>query len=124
MISMRPETWLLFAGAIGVDGVIGLSPGAGKGEQNRLEDTISNCTVTGGDTLRCGFERVRLLGIDVPELPGHCRAGRAWAPTDPFASTASLERATSPDMQIARVATDRYGPTLALVIGVHSDLSS
>ena len=32
-----------------------------------------HCTVVDGDPLRCGSERVRLLGIDAPELPGHCR---------------------------------------------------
>lgn len=28
-----------------------------------------------GDTLRCGRERIRLLGTDAPELPGHCQRG-------------------------------------------------
>jgi endonuclease YncB( thermonuclease family) len=85
--------------------------------------TISGCHVVDGDTLRCGPERVRLLGIDAPELPGHCAQGRACAPGDPYASTASLEEATSETMQIERVGTDRYGRTLAMVKGSHGDLS-
>lgn len=51
-----------------------------------------------GDTLRCapdsaGVEiRVRLAGIDAPELPGHCRRGRICAPGDPYAAREALQR--------------------------------
>ena len=81
------------------------------------------CRVTDGDTIRCGDERIRLLAIDAPELPGHCRKGRACAPGDPFASKASLERAMKGLLTIHRVGKDRYGRTLALVAGVNGDLS-
>ncbi len=41
-----------------------------------------------GDTLRCAAgPRVRLAGIDAPEIPGHCRRGRKCTPGDPAAST-------------------------------------
>ena len=49
-----------------------------------------------GDTLACapnaeGIEiRVRLAGIDAPELPGHCRRGRVCAPGDPYAAREAL----------------------------------
>ncbi len=109
--------------AMGVGGVIGLSPGIGKGDPSRAAGTVSSCTVTDGDTIRCGSERVRLLGIDAPELSGHCRPGRSCVPGDPVASTASLERAMSPVMQIARVGVDHYGRTLAMVAGMQGDLS-
>lgn len=85
--------------------------------------TVTGCTVIDGDTIRCGDERIRLLGIDAPELPGHCRAGRVCAPGDPYASSASLREAMSSTMQIERVGTDRYGRTLALVAGRRGDLS-
>ncbi|MDB5582370.1 MAG: hypothetical protein JWR80_7546 [Bradyrhizobium sp.] len=86
-------------------------PAASRGE------TISGCRVVDGDTLNCAGERVRLLGIDAPELPGHCRQGRDCAPGDPFGSTASLESAVGPEMTIERVGQDRYGRTLAMVRG-------
>ena len=85
---------------------------------------LATCTVTDGDTLRCGTERVRLLGIDAPELPGHCRRGRHCAAGDPQASRASLQRALAMGpIVITRVARDRYGRTLATVSAGSVDLS-
>lgn len=86
-------------------------------------DTVSDCSVTDGDTIRCGGERIRLLGIDAPELPGHCRPGRTCAPGDPIASAQSLAGAMASTITIKRVGTDRYGRTLALVGGPSGDLS-
>lgn len=53
-------------------------------------ETLTNCRVVDGDTLRCDGGRVRLLGIDAPELPGHCAPNRDCAPGDAFESTESL----------------------------------
>ncbi|MGC1270186.1 MAG: hypothetical protein WA842_06275 [Croceibacterium sp.] len=39
------------------------------------------CSVTDGDTIRCGDERIRLLGIDAPEMGGRCREGRVCVAT-------------------------------------------
>lgn len=73
-------------------------------------------TVTDGDTLRCGQERIRLLGIDAPELPGHCRRGRACVKGDPFASKRSLARGVALGrVRVQPIATDRYGRTIAVV---------
>lgn len=84
---------------------------------------LAGCRVTDGDTLRCGAERVRLLGIDAPELPGHCRRGRQCAPGDPVAATRSLGEAAAGELYIERIGTDRYGRTLALVSNPAGDLS-
>lgn len=84
---------------------------------------ISGCKAIDGDTIRCGEERLRLLGIDAPEMPGHCRPGRDCAPGDPFASKASLEDGLTGTLTIERVGEDRYGRTLALVHGAGGDLS-
>ena len=46
---------------------------------------ITGCTVTDGDTLRCDGERIRLLGIDAPELGGPCCPGRRCPAVDPEA---------------------------------------
>ncbi|KQO58857.1 thermonuclease family protein [Sphingomonas sp. Leaf257] len=76
-----------------------------------------------GDTLRCGRERIRLLAIDAPEMPGHCRPGRRCVRGDPVASKASLASALQPPFRIVRVGLDRYGRTLATVAGRRGDLS-
>lgn len=86
-------------------------------------ESVTDCSVTDGDTIRCGGERIRLLGIDAPELPGHCREGRDCVPGDSFASTNSLMAAMSSMMRIGRVGTDRYGRTLAIVESDRGDLS-
>jgi micrococcal nuclease len=73
-----------------------------------------SCSVVDGDTLHCNGERIRLLGVDAPELPGHCRIGRHCVPGDPFAASSALETAVrGGDLQISAVGTDRYGRTLA-----------
>ncbi|MEH3107115.1 MAG: thermonuclease family protein [Sphingomonas fennica] len=81
------------------------------------------CTATDGDTIRCGDERIRLLGIDAPELPGHCRRGRVCAPGDGAASRRSLAGRMQPDLSIERVGRDRYGRTLAIVRAGRTNLS-
>lgn len=76
-----------------------------------------------GDTLRCGRERIRLLAIDAPEMPGHCRRGRRCVAGDPFASRDSLTAALRPPFRIRRIGFDHYGRTLAAVAGARGDLS-
>lgn len=121
---MRPESLLVLIGTMGVGGLAGLSPIlAGRAGAIAGSEVVQGCRVTDGDTIRCQGERIRLLGIDAPELPGHCREGRDCAPGDPWASTASLESAMSPTMRISRVGEDRYGRTLAQVAGDRGDLS-
>nr|WP_240456389.1 thermonuclease family protein [Sphingomonas yabuuchiae] len=81
------------------------------------------CYAIDGDTLRCGQERIRLIGIDAPEMPGHCRRGRWCVAGDPFAAQASLQRALVGPIAIERVGRDRYGRTLAFVTGAGVNLS-
>lgn len=81
------------------------------------------CTITDGDTIRCGWERIRLLGIDAPEAHG-CPAWRRCAKGDPAASTESLRRlVTGRSLSIARDGVDRYGRTLAVVYAAGRNLS-
>ena len=76
---------------------------------------LASCTVTDGDTIRCGDERVRLSGIDAPEV-GKCREGRQCAPGDPTASTKSLRQAMAGrSIELRRLGTDRYDRTIAVV---------
>lgn len=75
---------------------------------------LLSCTATDGDTLRCGAERVRLIGIDAPELPGHCHRGRHCVEGDPWASKAALARMVDGHpIRLERHGEDTYGRTLA-----------
>lgn len=76
---------------------------------------VTNCRVIDGDTLRCGSIRIRLLGIDAAELPGHCRIGRHCAPGDPFAQQAVLRRLSAGPLTVHAVTQDRYGRLVATV---------
>lgn len=85
---------------------------------------LLTCTAVDGDTLRCGAERVRLIGIDAPELPGHCREGRRCADGDPWASKTALESLVRGRwIRLERVGQDRYGRTLAFARTGNIDLS-
>jgi endonuclease YncB( thermonuclease family) len=88
-----------------------------------LANVVTDCYALDGDTLRCGGERIRLVGIDTPEMPGHCQPGRRCGTGNPHAAKTALGNAVGPSMQIRRFGTDRYGRTLALVCGPRGDLS-
>lgn len=109
---------VLTAAAI-VGGLVGVPPSLQPG----YDLTVSGCAVTDGDTIRCNGERIRLLGIDTPELPGHCRKGRDCVSGDPYASTRSLANAMVGTIRINRASQDRYGRTLATVSSNKGDLS-
>lgn len=82
------------------------------------------CTATDGDTIRCGDERIRLLGIDSPERPGNCRAGRRCVEGDYAAASAALGAALEMGpLRIIRVGTDGYGRTLGSVFAGTVNLS-
>lgn len=83
-----------------------------------------SCHAVDGDTIRCGPELIRLLGIDAPEKPGNCRTGRQCAPGDHLASTASLAGMMENDpIRIERDGQDIYRRTLANVSAGETDLS-
>lgn len=77
-----------------------------------------------GDTFRYNGETIRLLGIDTPEMPGHCRVGRGCAPGDPFAARLALQTLLERGkLTILRVKKDRYGRTVAAVRANRVDIS-
>lgn len=78
-----------------------------------------------GDTLRCArIGPVRLLAIDAPELPGHCRRGRVCTVGDPVASTANLARLLARGATVCHpVGRDRYNRILARCATAGVDLS-
>nr|WP_248291807.1 hypothetical protein [Novosphingobium sp. SG916] len=84
------------------------------------------CYAIDGDTLRCGpgyVRRIRLLGIDAAELPGHCRKGRDCAPGDPWAHKRALAAFANQTLTIYPLKQDVYGRTVAIVrntVGVNA----
>lgn len=67
-----------------------------------------------GATFDCGSTRIRLSGIDAPELPGHCRQGRQCTPGDPYASTQNLHNLVAAGaVQCRKTDTGKYGRTVA-----------
>lgn len=80
-------------------------------------------TVTDGDSIRCGGVRVRLLGIDAPEMPGSCRPGRQCVQGNPYAARDHLVSLTRTTVQCTPEGQDRYGRTLARCTANGIDLS-
>jgi endonuclease YncB( thermonuclease family) len=115
-----------FAIVIGAAGIgaftTGVLPAASE-TRSAAGEEVFGCRVTDGDTIRCGIERIRLLAIDAPELPGHCRTGRDCAPGDPYASSDSLGAGLIGTIRIERFGTDRYGRTLGSLSGDKGNLS-
>ena len=79
-----------------------------------------------GDTIRCTnlVRSVRLVGIDAPELAGHCRRERQCTPGDGQAAKralASLMRQGPVRVQIT--GRDRYFRHLALVYAAGRNLN-
>ncbi|CAN5125226.1 hypothetical protein BH09PSE3_BH09PSE3_20850 [soil metagenome] len=122
----RTRRILPLAVVIGAASIAAFSGGnlpTNPGSWTTGNDQVFNCKITDGDTIRCGDERIRLLAIDAPELPGHCQAGRECAPGDPYASSSNLGDAMIGAMRIERFGTDRYGRTLGSLTGDKGNLS-
>ena len=84
----------------------------------------SSAQVLDGDTFDCGSTRIRLHGIDAPELEGHCRPGRDCAPGDSYASTEHLRAVIgSETLQCRQIDTDLYGRMVARCTTGETDLS-
>ena len=79
--------------------------------------------IVDGDTFRCDGQRVRLVGIDAPELPGHCRPGRRCVDGDPHAAKDYLSSITRTRVECASEGTDKYGRTLGRCKADGVDLS-
>jgi len=72
----------------------------------------ARCAAVDGDTLRCGAERVRIVGLDAPEMQGRCARERRLA----VAARDRLQVLVRGGAEIRRQPRpDRYGRTLAVV---------
>ena len=89
-------------------------------------DTVTH--VRDGDTIEVRTVRgrsmvVRLLGVDTPEMKGHCRRERALAREAKAFVVDALQRAETITLRRIRRTPDRYGRTLAYVYVDGADLS-
>lgn len=74
--------------------------------------------VIDGDTLACRNlpAHVRLVGIDAPEMPGHCTIGRRCTPGDGQASKRAMKTLVGAGALVVRPqGYDRYDRILARV---------
>ena len=79
--------------------------------------------VVDGDSLRCGNTRLRLLGVDAPELD-HCPAWRTCEAGDGHAAKASLTAALRyGPVGYQPVTRDRFGRQVAIVWAGRINLS-
>ncbi|MDB5375841.1 MAG: hypothetical protein JWR00_287 [Rubritepida sp.] len=69
------------------------------------------CHVIDGDTLACGSERVRIMGLDAPEMRGHCPAEISAA----HAAKARLVVLIAGGISLEPHGRDRYRRLLAVV---------
>ncbi|MBL1147113.1 MAG: thermonuclease family protein [Proteobacteria bacterium] len=76
-----------------------------------------------GDTFDCIGTRIRLTGIDAPEMPDHCRAGRRCTKGDPFAAKDHLKTLTTGWVKCHAIEIDHYGRTIARCTVKDIDLS-
>jgi endonuclease YncB( thermonuclease family) len=71
--------------------------------------------VVDGDSIRCGSESLRLLGIDAAEM-NRCPRNRVCVPGDGKSSRRSLQLGLrNGPVTYLRVSVDRYGRTVAVV---------
>lgn len=83
----------------------------------------TGCHAIDGDTLKCGPDRIRLLGIDAPET-GKRPPRRNCAPGNPVASRNNLRRIIAGKaLRIDRIKRDHYGRSVAVVHAGRVNLS-
>jgi len=72
----------------------------------------TRCAVVDGDTLQCGDERVRVMGLDAPEMHARCPDESRLA----LAATARLRELVAHGVTLQPAGRDRYGRLLAVVL--------
>ena len=76
-----------------------------------------------GDSLEVGGEKIRLFGIDAPELNQRCdRAGQSWR-CGHWARGVLADLVAGQSLRCDRVDTDRYGRTVATCHAGSTDLA-
>ncbi len=119
LIGWRRFRLLLVVGAGLIAAIVGLAfpppvtPIAGPAE------------VTDGDTLRIGATRIRLTGIDAPELAQTCtdQSGREW-PCGAEAKAFVIGLVMHEEVSCALRGTDRYGRSLGACTASGTDIGA
>ena len=84
--------------------------------------SATTCHASDGDTINCGGQRYRLLGIDAPELHG-CRRGRHCVKGDARASHRSLAEQLRGQLNIVPIKRDSYGRIVAQIYASGANLA-
>jgi endonuclease YncB( thermonuclease family) len=81
-------------------------------------------TVTDGDTIRIGEERIRFSGIDAPELKQTCLYQEIDFNCGEFSKNLLIEKISNQEVNCIRESKDQYGRTLAECFVGKESLSS
>ena len=81
-------------------------------------------TVTDGDTIRIGDERIRFSGIDAPEIKQTCIYQEIEFKCGEFSKNLLIEKISNQEVSCIRENTDQYGRTLAECFVGKESLSS
>ena len=81
-------------------------------------------TVTDGDTIRMGAERIRFSGIDAPELDQTCIYQEIEFNCGEFSKNLLIEKIADQEVSCIRESKDQYGRTLAECFVGKDSLSS
>ena len=81
-------------------------------------------TVTDGDTIRIGEERIRFSGIDAPELKQTCLYQEIEFNCGEFSRDLLIEKIANKEVSCIRESKDQYGRTLAECFVGKESLSS
>ena len=81
-------------------------------------------TVTDGDTIRIGEERIRFNGIDAPELKQTCLYQEIEFNCGEFSKDLLIEKIANKEVSCIRESKDQYGRTLAECFVGKESLSS
>ena len=81
-------------------------------------------TVTDGDTIRIGEERIRFSGIDAPELKQTCIYQEIEFNCGEFSKNLLIEKIADQEVNCIRESKDQYGRTLAECFVGKESLSS
>jgi micrococcal nuclease len=118
---------LTIIGGLLIAASYGCAKGSSGATPSSADLVTATCSVVDGDTLKCdNGQRLRLNGIDAPELPGHCAAYRHCAPGDPYASTFALESLLFRGNHVVQyriLKTDHYGRAVVEAYSANVDLS-
>ena len=81
-------------------------------------------TVTDGDTIRIGEERIRFSGIDAPELKQTCLYKEIEFNCGEFSKNLLIEKIANQEVSCIKESKDQYGRTLAECFVGKESLSS